>query len=81
MGSMKGDEYSDEGISGFDKFKKAITNKLTGLDEKESYFVSKLANIFDMAVKDEENSSALNIYQMKMVIIICYFKQTLVHFS
>ena len=61
LGSMKGDEYSDEGISGFDKFKKAITNKLTGLDEKESYFVSKLANIFDMAVKDEENSSALNI--------------------
>lgn len=61
LSSMKTNEYSDEGISGFDKFKKNISNKLIGLDEKESYFVSKLANIFDMAVKDEENVSVLNI--------------------
>jgi len=61
LGSMKGDDFSDEGLSGFDKFKRNVSNKLTGVDEKESYFVSKLANIFDMAVKDEENSSILNI--------------------
>lgn len=61
LGSMKGDEFSDEGLSGFDKFKRNVSKTLTGLDEKESYFVSKLANIFDLAVKEEKYSGSLNI--------------------
>jgi hypothetical protein len=61
LDSMKGDEFSDEGLSGFDKFKRNVSNTLTGLDEKESYFVSKLANIFDLAVEGEKYTSSLNI--------------------
>jgi hypothetical protein len=61
LDSMKGDEFSDEGLSGFDKFKRNVSNALTGVDEKESYFVSKLANIFDLAVKEEKYSGSLNI--------------------
>jgi len=61
LDSMKGDEFSDEGLSGFDKFKRNVSNTLTGVDEKESYFVSKLANIFDLAVKEEKYSGSLNI--------------------
>ena len=59
--SMKVDEFGDEGLSGFSKLKRNINKRLTGLDTKESYFVSKLANIFDMAVKDEKNSNSYNI--------------------
>lgn len=59
--SMKPDIFSDEGLSGFSKLKRNINRKLTGLDEKESYYVSKLANIFDLAFRDEENSSVFNI--------------------
>ena len=61
LDSMKGDEFSDEGLSGFDKFKRNVSKTLTGVDEKESYFVSKLANIFDLAVKEEKYSGSLNI--------------------
>jgi hypothetical protein len=59
--SMKPDSFSDEGLSGFSKLKRNINRRLTGLDEKESYYVSKLANIFDLAFRDEENSSVFNI--------------------
>lgn len=61
LDSMKGDEFSDEGLSGFDKFKRNVRNTLTGLDEKESYYVSKLADIFDLASRDENSSNVFNI--------------------
>jgi hypothetical protein len=59
--SMKPDNFSDEGLSGFSKLKRNINRRLTGLDEKESYYVSKLADIFDLAFRDEKNSSVFNI--------------------
>ena len=61
LDSMKPDRFSDEGLSGFSKLKRNINRRLTGLDEKESYYVSKLADIFDLAFRDEENSSVFNI--------------------
>lgn len=59
--SMKPDRFSDEGLSGFSKLKRNINRRLTGLDEKESYYVSKLTDIFDLASRDENNSNVFNI--------------------
>jgi len=59
--SMKPDNFSDEGLSGFSKLKRNINKRLTGLDTKESYFVSKLADIFDLASRDENSSNVFNI--------------------
>jgi len=59
--SMKPDIFSDEGLSGFSKLKRNINRRLIGLDEKESYYVSKLADIFDLAFKDEKRSHVFNI--------------------
>ena len=59
--SMKPDTFSDEGLSGLGKLKRSINRKLTGLDTKESYYVSKLADIFDLAFKDEKRSHIFNI--------------------
>lgn len=61
INSMKPDYFNDEGLSGFSKLKRNINRRLTGLSAKESYFISKLANIFDMAVKDEKNNGVFNI--------------------
>lgn len=59
--SMKPDPFSDEGLSGFSKLKRNISRRLTGLDAKESYYVSKLTDIFDSAFRDEKHSHIFNI--------------------